>query len=251
MEMNKPKNHRLATLVLAALVVLVLSGLSYAQTLIDQNKALAGGVTSGDAAGFPVTLSKSGSYQLSGNLTVPANADGIVIAADRVTLDLNGFSIKGSGSGSGVSDANVARQGIAVRNGSIANFLVGVSISGLSGCEIQQVHVINNSSFGILANGNNSIVNGNTVLRNGGIGIQVGENAIVSGNNVTGNQGNGISANAGAVISGNVASFNGQIGISAVCPESTLVGNTATQNGFGNIHETGIGCTRADNSPAP
>jgi hypothetical protein len=218
--------------------------------LIDQNAALAGGVTSGDAAGFPVTLSKSGSYRLAGNLTAPANTDGIVIAADRVTLDLNGFTIKGNGSGSGISDASVARQGIAIRNGSITNFLVGVSISGLSGCEIQQIRALNNSSFGILANGNNSIVSGNTAFRNG-IGIQVGENAIVSGNNVTGNQGNGISANSGAVISGNTASFSGQFGISAVCPESSLVGNTAIQNGFDGIHEAGTGCTRANNSPAP
>jgi hypothetical protein len=38
---------------------------------IDQNHALGGGVTPGDAAGFPVTISQSGSYRLSGNLTVP------------------------------------------------------------------------------------------------------------------------------------------------------------------------------------
>src|SRR5712692_4005736 len=64
--------------------------------LIDQNRALAGGVTPGDAPGFPVTISVPGSYRLSGNLTVPdANTTAIQVTADNVTLDLNGFSIIG------------------------------------------------------------------------------------------------------------------------------------------------------------
>src|SRR5947199_6672479 len=64
--------------------------------LIDQNRALAGGVTPGDAPGFPVTISLAGSYRLSGNLTVPnANTTAISITSDNVTIDLNGFSIIG------------------------------------------------------------------------------------------------------------------------------------------------------------
>ena len=64
--------------------------------LIDQSHALAGGITPGDAAGFPVTISQPGSYRLSGNLIVPdMNTTAIVITADGVTLDLNGFSIMG------------------------------------------------------------------------------------------------------------------------------------------------------------
>src|ERR1700704_150875 len=64
--------------------------------LIDQNRALAGNVTPGDAPGFPVTISQPGSYRLSGNLTVPdINTTAIEITAENVTLDLNGFSIVG------------------------------------------------------------------------------------------------------------------------------------------------------------
>src|SRR5437016_7141953 len=64
--------------------------------LIDQNKAMAGNVTPGDTPGFPVTITLPGSYRLAGNLTVPdANTSGIVIAADHVTIDLNGFAILG------------------------------------------------------------------------------------------------------------------------------------------------------------
>lgn len=60
------------------------------------NRALNGNVTPGDSAGFPVTISLPGSYRLSGNLTVPdADTDAILITADNITLDLNGFTIAG------------------------------------------------------------------------------------------------------------------------------------------------------------
>src|SRR5580704_7633428 len=64
--------------------------------LIDQNHALAGNITPGDAPGFPVTISQSGSYRLAGNLIVPdVNTSAIVVTAENVSLDLNGFSIIG------------------------------------------------------------------------------------------------------------------------------------------------------------
>src|SRR6266571_8801026 len=66
------------------------------EVLINQNAALAGNVTPGDTPGFPVIISVAGSYKLSGNLTVPdANTTAILITADNVTIDLNGFSIVG------------------------------------------------------------------------------------------------------------------------------------------------------------
>lgn len=66
-------------------------------TEINQTIALSGGVTPGDAAGFPVTIDQAGSYRLTGNLTVPnENTTAVVISVEGVTLDLNGFSIIGA-----------------------------------------------------------------------------------------------------------------------------------------------------------
>lgn len=105
--------------------------------LIDQNKALAGGVTPGDAAGFPVTLSKPGSYRLSGNLTVPAGTHGILIASPGVTLDLNGFTLASEGYGGGfpaaVTDGSTPGNPInqpraEIRNGHIAGFASAVDM---------------------------------------------------------------------------------------------------------------------------
>lgn len=65
-------------------------------TLISQATAVAGGVTPGDAPGFPVTISRAGSYRLATNLTVSdPTKRAIHITADYVTLDLNGFAIEG------------------------------------------------------------------------------------------------------------------------------------------------------------
>src|SRR6185436_8638324 len=66
--MSLKKLHRPLVL---CLMMAGLSGSAFAvdgTILIDQNRALAGNVTPGDAPGFPVTISQPGSYKLSGNL---------------------------------------------------------------------------------------------------------------------------------------------------------------------------------------
>ncbi len=86
----------IALIRLATLALLGSAGTAaYAQKTIDQNKALAGNVTPGDAPGFPITISVPGSYKLMSNLQVPQGTAGITITASRVTLDLNGFTIEG------------------------------------------------------------------------------------------------------------------------------------------------------------
>src|SRR5437868_1328427 len=62
--------------------------------LIDMAAAAAGGVTPGDEPGFPVTISRRGSYRLASDLNVPPNTTAIEITIADVTLDLNGFVIR-------------------------------------------------------------------------------------------------------------------------------------------------------------
>ena len=99
--MSLKKLHRPLVL---CLMMAGLSGSAFAvdgTILIDQNRALAGNVTPGDAPGFPVTISQPGSYKLSGNLNLSTTDTGnylgqdvaIVITGSGVVLDLNGFSI--------------------------------------------------------------------------------------------------------------------------------------------------------------
>lgn len=115
-------------LALAALPAAAVDGV----VLIDQNRAIAGAITPGDAAGFPISINQPGSYRLSGNLTVPAGLNGIEINVDGVTLDLNGFLIQGPGvfPNGGFSAVNSTRQRITVANGNVAGFVQGLTFVG-------------------------------------------------------------------------------------------------------------------------
>jgi hypothetical protein len=131
--MNKPGAKGLT--VFGLIIAVFASAAAYAVDgviLIDQNKAIAGSVTPGDAPGFPVTISQPGSYRLSSNLTVTNQATrAIQINANNVSLDLNGFSIIGPG----IFPTEMAingdgRKGVRIFNGVISGFTQGIGFVG-------------------------------------------------------------------------------------------------------------------------
>ena len=70
---------------------------------------------------LPFTINTPGSYYLTGNHTGLSSVNGITIITDIVTVDLNGFTLKGTpGSKSGVWVDGV-HQNISVKNGDISN----------------------------------------------------------------------------------------------------------------------------------
>jgi hypothetical protein len=249
------RKHKTAYHFISFVLLLGLSGTTEGvdgTILISQSKAATGNVTAGDAPGFPVTLSRGGSYCLSGNLTVPDNnTKAIEIISDNVTLDLNGFTISNAeaaayGSGAGIS--GTTKINITVMNGSVrgmGNF--GIALGHLA--HVERVQVIGNSGVGIYL-GTNSIANNNIVNGNGG-GIVVGEASIVTGNTVRFNKGNGIQSWAtGGLVSGNISNNNEVDGITVYCP-STVIGNTAIGNGVTDIpvpSTNGTTCVFKDNA---
>jgi parallel beta-helix repeat protein len=62
---------------------------------------------------------------LTGNLTCAGTA--MVVVADNIVVDLNGFAVTGNGSGTGVV---VPRSGVTVRNGTVRSFDTGILIDG-------------------------------------------------------------------------------------------------------------------------
>lgn len=220
------------SVVAAAIFALALAADSFAvdgQIAINQAKAMAGGVTPGDAPGFPVTLSQPGSYILSSNITVPdGDTIAFVIAADHVTLDLNGFAIvgpadcsggfrpcagAGNGTGSGVATAGVYFN-VTIRNGTIQGLGAGIDLTGDSHI-VEHMQVRSNNSFGIriLASADQGVstVRHNTVQRNGGFGISV-RVGMVTHNASANNERGGIVVDAG-MVSDNVATRNGIWGL--------------------------------------
>ncbi len=254
---------------LAVVLLALLGGAAHAVdgvVLIDQNRALAGGVTPGDTAGFPVTISQPGSYRLSSNLTVPdANTSAIVIAPDvsGVTIDLNGFAILGptictgfpltcapTGSGSAVSAPSGAGRGVAVRNGTVS----GMGSTGLAifaaGAVVDNVTVTSNGGTGIFVV--LGTVTNNRVMKNGGSGITA-SNALINHNFVSQNGGTGISAN-DSLITQNVLIVNGSVGVAAA--NSAFSNNQFSSNngGFLNPQFSGrgaIGPNGCDGSTCP
>src|SRR5580700_2741048 len=105
------------TLLLLTIVLVLVPICAFAidgQVLINQSTVMAAG-------GLPYVITQTGSYKLSGNLVAPANLGGIVINADSVTLDLNGFTIKGGGdNGQGVF--SFASKNSSVKNGWVTGF---------------------------------------------------------------------------------------------------------------------------------
>ncbi len=165
MQLRSTSAATLAALALASLPALAVDGV----ILIDQNKALAGNVTAGDAAGYPITINTPGSYRLSGKLTVPSGSDGIVIAADGVTIDLNGFTLS-SQPGSvavGIHDLNQAHSRIAIRNGSVTGFNSSIRLYESAHVAVDDVMLDPGAAGIALVVGQHSRVSRNTVVGNG------------------------------------------------------------------------------------
>ena len=188
--------------------------------LITQERALEGNVSPGDAPGFPVTISRSGSYALATNLEVTdANADAIELTIDHVTLDLNGFSIFGPGFGDGEGIA--AFPGIGGNSTIVLNGIIrGMGSNGIrldSKSHIENIQTIFNGGDGINVTSGAQILN--TIANdNFGDGIHTGSDssvsqseAAVNGNGVTG--GNGVVVGSRSLVTDNVITRNNGFGI--------------------------------------
>jgi hypothetical protein len=219
--------------------------------LIDQNRALAGNVTPGDTAGFPVTITQPGSYRLSGNLTIPnGDTTAIQIVSSSVTIDLNGFSIIGpadcsggfpcasAGIGSGIATPTSlpAFSNIAVRNGTIR----GVGSFGIfttaNSVLVEDLHIRSNGDTGVLLTAANAIVRHNIIDLNGGSGIAA--NGLVTDNVVSRNFAFGIHLGVGTVAR-NVITSNGFVGMALSFANVSYTGNTLASNNNGGSQVSG------------
>jgi len=207
---------------------------------------------------IPYTIDEPGSYYLTQNLGPAApDTDGIVIAADNVTLDLNGFALIGPGRTPSSPEAGIyvsdPRFNIAVRNGTVRdwpdygvkcdnaqnsifqslrcynNRLTGLFVG--EGCRVEGNTCHTNGSAGITALGT-STVTGNTCYGNGNSGIIPGSGSTVTSNTCCTNENHGISASYGCLISGNTCRSNGAHGIN-VYSGCRVVENVCTENGTG------------------
>ena len=122
-------------------------------------------------------ITEPGSYYLEGNLIGEVNKDGIQIAADNVTVDLNGFHLLGAGPRTGITDGAKEVANVRVLNGTVTNWLTGVNLAFSTGVHVGHVNSTDNTGGGI------SIGRGSLqdcfVLRNGSIGVKFNDGVAV------------------------------------------------------------------------
>lgn len=211
---------------------------------------------------LPFTITAQGSYFLTANLTAPGSTAGITIAADNVTLDLNGFALVGGGSGN-VTGINVPspQKNILIRNGTVRGWTNGgINASNATNSAIQGIRLSNNTAQSTFFNvaglsvGNGSTVKDCLVANNTnsqgisvgsacavtgcvaransvGAGIQAVDNCYVVGN-ISDSNGTGIAVGSGNRIESNSCTFNASAGIfvSSGATNNLIIRNSARGN---------------------
>jgi hypothetical protein len=241
--------------------------------------------TPGDASNVYV-ISQPGSYYLTGNIIGEVGKNGIEINAENVTLDLNGFELRGVvGSFRGIRMADF-RERVVVRNGSISDWGSDGAQLAIDSGIVENLRVGRNGSWGVNMNGVYAgrisdctfIFNGSTASTNGG-GLRTGTGAIVEDCSFVSNSGYGVeagpfsvinectvwgtTADAGAVQDGTGVWFNGAGGLieSSTSNNNQGVGIQASSgailvrgcvaNGNGGVNIQGAATTQVIDTVAP
>jgi hypothetical protein len=140
----------------------------------------------GDTAGWPVTITESGSYVLSSNLTTEDNNQVLIsVQASNVSINLNGFSLIGpvscsgvppncdaaTGSGDGIRLANNLHA-VRIHNGSIRGMgQYGIQLPGTRGFSLYDLHFSENRRSAILTANAGGMIRNIVIANNGEHGI--------------------------------------------------------------------------------
>jgi nitrous oxidase accessory protein NosD len=121
---------------------------------------------------LPFTIAQPGVYCLDRNLTASAGvAYAIRVTTDDVSLDLNGFTLAGSGGAGtttiGITADGVTRRNVSIRNGTVRNFAIGISLGPGDGLHVERIRAEGNTQVGVFLNGRGS-VRDSEVVRTGG-----------------------------------------------------------------------------------
>ncbi|MCL4858862.1 MAG: right-handed parallel beta-helix repeat-containing protein, partial [Caldilineaceae bacterium] len=173
-------------------------------------------------------------------------ADGLVVGAPGITIDLDGYTIDGTGLGAGVRNDGFAS--VTVRNGTIQEFDYGVQLENGAAFNIVELLVLNlNQESGVyLADADNgvsgSIVRHNEIVGNGaGLVISETVGSLILDNLVAGNMDFGLQM---LDSDHNRLEANFIVGSSDVAvilegsSHNTLVGNTIADNPDGGLEIT-------------
>ena len=129
-----------------------------------------------------ITISTPGLYCLTTDVVMAASfksGNAIEIAANYVTLDLNGHKVHGAAAGSATAAVGIHaqnRRNVTIKNGTVWGFDVGIQLgtsssTTLAGYLIEGVRAELNRETGILVSGANNTVRNNIVANTGPSGM--------------------------------------------------------------------------------
>ena len=148
-------------------------------------------------------ITQPGSYYLASNITGVSGRSGIEIAANNVTIDLNGFALVGvTGSLNGMA-SDGAPTNLAIRNGTISGWGgrgITISTSAIN-LLVEGVHVTLCGDYGITGSAN-AILRDCTVAFNTGGGVAIATNGVIVNCSIRSNGGDGITTANGATVIG-------------------------------------------------
>jgi hypothetical protein len=210
----------------------------------------------------PFNISTPGSYFLTRNVSGPANTgNGITIASDDVTLDLNGFSVTGTLAdsstvhGFGINVSLSPGHNIVIRNGVVRDWNYGVVADGAHQSRVESVRALNNKWDGIRGGSDTTITDsssasnleygivsfGGTVQHsevdgNTSAGIFVTNNSVVKDNSAHNGLGDGIDVADNADVEWNSVVASGGQGIVSSGFYDVIKDNLVEASAMNGIH---------------
>ena len=140
-----------------------------------------------DITSCPFTITSSGPYELGNDVT--ATGDCVTVIVSNVVIDLNGHTVTGDGTGSGIRTTG-SPVNVIVRNGKIRNFSVGIDFRASTNDVVEKIEVSGCSGTGIFLGDFSTAVK--STSGNNFLGISTGDNCRVIGSTANGNNDKGI-----------------------------------------------------------
>jgi parallel beta-helix repeat protein len=165
---------------------------------------------------LPYTITNPGSYYVTANLTGVSGSDGIDIATNDVTVDLNGFTLQGvAGSLNGIKVVNPATN-MVVCNGALDSWgHSGVNAGNVYSGQFARLRIVGCNTAGAIGSG----------------GLSAGNNCIVTGCTVSGNNRSGIDAVNNCTLIDCIASANNTINGYGIIVMSNCIVRDCTAGG--------------------
>jgi hypothetical protein len=134
-----------------------------------------------------LVISEPGSYKLTSNLDAASDTNGIVINVGDVTLDLNGFTIEGRGSGGLAYGIVSFSSNVRVHNGTVRDFPSDCVNLG-SSSRVENLSAISCAQDGIRLNFSGRVRRSSAIM-NGLVGISTNNGGFVEDSEASGNTG--------------------------------------------------------------